>query len=229
MFDRGFWTVFRWRNSPVRLHWSLPLSALLFSRFRFEPAAWLGLLVLVLVHELGHGLLVRRYRLEVASIDLHGLGGECRYLGFPSEWQVSVIAWGGVLAQAVLLPVGFLVAPHIHHPFLATMVTTFAWTNIWMIGFNLLPIPPLDGADAWKLFGLWRQSRRELKSYLSARAAMQKQRGRTAKATSDAGKVLRTIERHDEVPEADLELPDEVAEQVDRAVKRALNEHKERK
>ncbi len=229
MWDRGWWTIFRWKGSPVRLHWSLPLSAALLGKFRFLPALWLGMLVIVLVHEIGHGILVRRYRLEVTSIDLHGFGGECRYEGFPSQWQVSVIAWGGVLGQALLLPLGFLLAPHIGQPFVSEMVATFAWTNLWMIAFNLMPIPPLDGSEAWRLFGLWRDSRRELKTYLRARAALRRQHARPAPVTEDAGKLLRRVEQLDEVPQANLELPDEVAEQIDRAVKRALSEHKEKK
>ncbi len=230
MSDRGWWTIFRWKGSPVRLHWSLPLSWVLLTRFSFVPAAWLGLFVLVLVHELGHATLVRRYRIEVTNIDIHGLGGECRFRGEDvSPWTVSVIAWGGVLAQALLLPVGFLLAPRVGNPFLVVLLSTFAWTNLMMMALNLTPIRPFDGGDAWRLFGLWRESRRELNSYLRARNAMQRQRARTARVTEDAGKLLRRVERLDEVPQADLELPDEVAEQLDRAMKRALAEHKEKK
>ena len=113
MFDRGYWTVMRWRGAPVRVHWSLALSALVLGGVRLDPAGWLGIVLVVLAHEVGHAVLVRRYRLTVESIDLHGLGGECRYSGLAKGWQTAVIAWGGVLAQALLLPVGFWLAPHV--------------------------------------------------------------------------------------------------------------------
>jgi hypothetical protein len=228
MWDRGWWTIFRSRATPVRLHWSLPLSALLVSRFRFEPAIWLGFVVLVLVHELGHAVLVSRYQLEVESIDLHGMGGECRYRGDPSAWQIAVIAWGGVLAQALLLPLGFLLAPTIDQPFLATCIETFGWANVWMIAFNLMPIPPLDGAEAWKAVSIWRSSRREQRTYQKARERLQREKRRVAKVTDDTSRLLREIERHDEVP-SELDLPNDVANQVERAMQRARDDHREQK
>jgi hypothetical protein len=41
------------------------------------------------------------------------------------------------------------------------LAQVFTTTNLWIIGFNLLPIEPLDGARAWPLFPLlWRRLRR---------------------------------------------------------------------
>ncbi len=225
MWDRGWWTIFRWRGAPVRLHWSLAIPWLFFSRFQFVPAIWLGMLLIVLVHELGHAFLVRRYRFEVTSIDLTGLNGECQWTGDPSAWQVSVVAWGGVLAEALLLPLGLLLAPKIEQPFLRDLLLTFGWTNLWMIGFNLIPIPPLDGSRAWRLFPMWWESRRELRDYLKQRAARQ----RRTRAANDTGKLLRKVEQHDQVLPSQLDLPDEVAEQLERAMKRAKDEHNEKK
>jgi hypothetical protein len=71
----GYLTLGRWRTAPERVHWTLPVGALVFGQGRFVPGFWLGFLLLVLIHELGHAVLVRRYRHRVVSIDIHALGG----------------------------------------------------------------------------------------------------------------------------------------------------------
>ena len=58
--------------------------------------------LLILIHEMGHAVLVRRVGLHAVSIDVHGFGGQCRYAGYPDPLQRSIVAWGGVLAQALL-------------------------------------------------------------------------------------------------------------------------------
>jgi Zn-dependent protease len=134
----------------------MPLGALFFTGFRFEPGAWLGFVLIILLHEIGHALLVMRYGLGVTSIDLHAYGGATRWSGAASEHQRSVIAWGGVLAQAALLVVTALVVGVVGPPrtfFGAELVYVFITTNLWLMALNLLPFPPLDGAQAWKLVG----------------------------------------------------------------------------
>lgn len=163
---RGGWlTLGRWRGAPVRVHWTLLVGALVFGQGRFLPGFWLGYFLLVLVHELGHALLVRRFRHRVVSIDVHGLGGACRWSGDATAIERAWIAWGGVLAEAVVLVATYaalaLAGPP-DSPFVAQLSAAFTTTNIWLIGINLIPVPPLDGAEAWKLPGLlarrWRGS-----------------------------------------------------------------------
>ncbi len=154
MFASGYWQIARFRGIPLRVHWSLVLGALLFSGFRIEPAFWLGFVLVVLVHEAGHAALVRMYRQHVLSIDITGFGGLTRWSGATTAMQRSVIAWGGVLAQGVLLVATLAVLALAGPPRtvataeLASVLTT---TNLWIMGLNLLPIPPLDGALAWRL------------------------------------------------------------------------------
>jgi hypothetical protein len=75
MFDSGYYEVGTFRGAPVRLHWSILVGMLVLTRFRFAPGDWLGFLVVVLVHELGHAWLGQRYGLDLVSIDIHGFGG----------------------------------------------------------------------------------------------------------------------------------------------------------
>ena len=156
MFERGYLQIGRIHGIPLRIHWTMPLGALVFSGFAFAPAFWVGFFVVVLVHELGHALLARRYRQHVLSIDITGFGGLTRFAGSATRRQHAVIAWGGVLAQALLLAVTFavvLVAGPPRSWILAQLVAVFTTANLWIIGLNLLPFPPLDGATAWPLVG----------------------------------------------------------------------------
>ena len=159
--NSGWWTIGRWHGTPIRLHWSVALSALLFSRFQFEPAFWAGFVLLILIHEFGHAFLVRRYRLTVLEIAVHGLGGYCAHAPARTREQTAVIAWGGVLAQALALAV-VQIAVTVGGPprseAMWQLYYVFTVTNWLMILINLLPIGPLDGAKAWPLIGmLWRR------------------------------------------------------------------------
>ena len=150
---RGAITLARYRGAPIRIHWSVPVVALLAGGLRFAPGAWLGLVLVVLLHEMGHAFWARRFQMDVTEILIHGLGGHCAYLGTPSPKQRSIVAWGGVLAQALVLLVVFPIS-------LALPATSelqrdlyemLIATNLYIALFNLIPIRPLDGAEAWRL------------------------------------------------------------------------------
>lgn len=160
MFEKGYVRVFSWRGVPVRLHWTLPLGALLFSGGAFAPAFWLGFVVLVLLHELGHAMLVMKLRYRVMAIDITGFGGMCRWSGAATPLERSLIAWGGVLAQLGLLVVSLVLVtalPWLRWGWGAQLFSVFLWTNVYLMGLNLLPFPPLDGANAWRLIPLLRR------------------------------------------------------------------------
>ncbi|HEY6079703.1 MAG TPA: hypothetical protein VIW29_12900 [Polyangiaceae bacterium] len=162
--NQGYWTIAHLRGAPIRLHWTLPLGALAMSRFAFVPAFWLGFALLIAIHELGHALCVLRFGLGLTEIAIHGAGGYCRHQRSGSPLQEAIVAWGGVLAQlalllACVLALQLLGAPTSRH--VAQLVHVFTTTNLLIIGFNLLPIEPLDGAKAWPLIPLlWRRLRR---------------------------------------------------------------------
>jgi Zn-dependent protease len=154
MFDQGYLTLARWRGTPIRAHWSMPLGALVFGGFSFAPAFWVAFFVLVLVHELGHAVLARRYGARVLSVDVTGFGGLCRWSGVVSDYERAKIAWGGVLAQAVLLVAALAVLATLGRPTSvigAQLVSAFVTTNLLIMGLNLLPLRPLDGKEAWLL------------------------------------------------------------------------------
>jgi len=152
-FRDGFLVLGRVWQAPIRIHWSTPLVAFALTSFSFVPGAWLGFLVLVLVHELGHAALVRAFGAHVVSVNATGLGGTCEWYGDVTAKQRAIIAWGGVLAQGALYIVARFAAIILPSwGFIGQLMYSLTVTNILLIAVNLLPIRPLDGAEAWRLF-----------------------------------------------------------------------------
>jgi stage IV sporulation protein FB len=171
MFSGGYYTIGRFKGAPIRIHWTAPLGALFLGRFQFVPGFWIGFFLLVLIHELGHAIVIRYCQERVTGIELHALGGQCRWEGSRlSQLKVSMIAWGGVWAQAVLFVAVQLVLLFVEippDPYVHQFVHALTTANLWMMGFNLLPMRPLDGAEAWPLFRiLWERwkMRRQIRS-----------------------------------------------------------------
>lgn len=170
----GSWTIARPFGVPIRLHWSIPVCALLAGGLRVAPGAWLAYLLLILIHEAGHAFVVRRVGARALALDVLGFGGLCWWEGSVTPIQRACIAWGGVWAQMVVLAVTgacVLLLGMPAHPFAAQMVDVALVSNLWLIGVNLLPIPPLDGKEAWSLFPLLRR-RLALRRAARARAGV---------------------------------------------------------
>lgn len=152
-FRDGFLVLGHVWRAPIRVHWSTPIVAFALTGLSFVPGAWLGFLVLVLVHELGHAAVARACGAHVVSVNAHGLGGTCEWYGDVTAKQRAFIAWGGVLAQAALYVIARfagIVLPS--WGFIGEFMYALTVTNIILIVVNLLPIRPLDGAEAWRLF-----------------------------------------------------------------------------
>lgn len=158
MLTRGYWKIGSFGGAPIRVHWSFPLVAVLLALrapLPLWPAIWAAFFLIILVHELGHAMLVRYFRHRLLAIDVAGYGGLCWYEQTATAYEQVVISWGGVLAQGVLLVLALVIdwaggwvliplwGPELGH--------TLVWTNLLLIGLNLLPLPPLDGAKAWRI------------------------------------------------------------------------------
>lgn len=196
MFKNGFLVIGRYRGAPIRLHWTLPVGAFFFGRFAFVPGFWLAFTLLILFHELGHALMVVLCKQRVLAIDVQGFGGLCTWNGEVTPMQRVAIAWGGVLAQAAILAVAYGVLLLVGRPttsFGADLASAFIFTNITVIGLNLLPIPPLDGAEAWQIIPLLRA---RLARGRAARSVPPKQSAKDARSerVRRAGSRFRVIE-----------------------------------
>ena len=116
-----------------------------------------GLILSILLHELGHAFAGRLFNARVSHIDLTGLGGVAHFeRSLPaSAFARSVIYLAGPAVNLGLwLRLGALVddAAGIGRPMLALPLAVLASANFFLMCFNLLPAYPLDGGhtlDAW--------------------------------------------------------------------------------
>lgn len=218
-FDRGSLVVGRIRGIPVRLHWSIPVMMIFFSRFRFEPVFWATMMFVILVHELGHAWQVRRFGLRVTEVQLDGMGGHCAWSGTATPLQRAWIASGGVIAQLLLLPIAIVIFGfETHYGTWGQVQDGLIWTNLYMAAFNLIPYPPLDGAEAWKLPRLLQQQQR------AKAEKQQRQQRKSANARQQAEK---------ELAERDARVEDGISEdliaQTDALLKDAFSEPSQNK
>jgi stage IV sporulation protein FB len=137
---------------PISLHWSALIGALFFGRA--SVGGVIGFIALVLVHEIGHAVLVRARGLRAIEIVVHAFGGGCHYEpGWGVPFDHAIIAWGGVVAQALLLAISLSVG-RLFTPgpgIFSDILFVFIVPNALMIVLNLLPIQGLDGKLAWEL------------------------------------------------------------------------------
>jgi Zn-dependent protease len=122
-----------------------------------------GLLLSILLHELGHAFAGKLFRAEVSHIELTGLGGIAHFeRSLPrSVLARSVIYLAGPAVNLALwYGLGWLAMQAVYtgSPLLALPFATLASANFFLMCFNLLPAYPLDGGltlDAWlgALFG----------------------------------------------------------------------------
>jgi len=130
-------------------------------------AAVINLLVLftlVTLHELGHTLAARYFKIEVLDITLWFLGGMARIREIPENPKVeAVVALAGpavnFLLAALALP--FLLASGIASmsdiapnatATLAGLLANFILINLFMGASNLLPAFPMDGGRVFRAF-----------------------------------------------------------------------------
>ena len=146
---------------PIRLHWSwaamlLLLMAMLralYAGYAPAPGAWAmaaaaGLLlsISVLLHELGHTLVARRYGLSVSGITLFALGGVAEISdAAASPVRDLLIALAGPLTSLALALLCGAIWWAVDEPPVAVLALHLALTNGVMVLFNLLPGAPLDG------------------------------------------------------------------------------------
>lgn len=195
----GWWTLGRFRGAPIRVHWTILVMMVVWSRFSFAPVFWLGFGLIILIHELGHAAFVLRFRLGLSEIALHGAGGYCRHDLPGTPFQESAVAWGGVLAQlalfgAVKLAVLFLGPPQ--SAALSTLAYVFTEPNLWLAAFNLIPFEPLDGAKAWPMLGMLA---RRFRKQAARHEAQSRQRG-VKRSVQDELRALEKLDTSSETP-----------------------------
>jgi Zn-dependent protease len=151
--------VFRIRGVPVYFHWTvLLILALIVFNVIHNPiasllvfAAYIGVL---LIHEAGHLIAAQLMRCEVISIQIYPIFGITKFEIPWSRLDHCIIAWGGVIAQAVVaIPLIAFVSTFGYTRFepLNAMIAILGFFSMGVAAINLLPFSPLDGATAWAI------------------------------------------------------------------------------
>ena len=135
------------RLGPIQLHWSLLLGAALFCALEPRPLLLLGYAAVLFAHVAGHALAVLGTPLSVSGVMLHGLGGELLGKGEVTPLRRSLVALSGVLGQGALLCAALLAA----HALPDDLSEAFVRRNGILLLLNLIPMRPLDGAQAWRI------------------------------------------------------------------------------
>ena len=153
---RGGWR-FVLLGFPVRVDLSFWLvAALIAARRPLELVLlWVGVVfVSILVHELGHAVVARRYGMR-PRIDLYSMGGltsfdASRRLTPRRSIALSLAgpAFGFALAGLVLAGERFL--PPDTHYYARVVVGDLEWVNFGWGLVNLLPVLPLDGGSVMR-------------------------------------------------------------------------------
>ena len=109
----------------------------------------------VVLHELGHALAARRYGVPTRDITLLPIGGVARLERMPEDpRQELVIALAGPAVTALIVAAIYLVfrvggatsvSPDDFQRPGAALLAQLLWSNLWILGFNLLPAFPMDG------------------------------------------------------------------------------------
>jgi Zn-dependent protease/CBS domain-containing protein len=181
LFGRGF-KLFSLFGFPIRidLSWFLiafliawSLAAGLFpayypqlSRGTYWAMGVIGALALfacVVLHELGHALMARRYGIQMKGITLFVFGGVAEMSDEPpSAGAEFAVAVAGPVVSIVLAGLFYLVAMVVEPVAAYGVVAYLAWINAILVAFNLVPAFPLDGGRVlravlwhWKQNLLW--------------------------------------------------------------------------
>ncbi|MCK9523120.1 MAG: site-2 protease family protein [Proteobacteria bacterium] len=156
------WKIFSLVGIPVRLHFSMLIIPLLTFTLDFGPvpfwlSLFLGLALAVLLfgsvvlHELGHALMGRRFGVHTADIILTPIGGIARMSHIPETARPEIaIALAGP-ATSLLIALSAFGLSHLALPLPVLnaiwmeVLVLLAQLNLMLALFNLLPAFPMDG------------------------------------------------------------------------------------
>jgi Zn-dependent protease len=120
-----------------------------------------ALYVSVLVHEIAHVVVARAYRMRVASVTLHLLGGETLIEGESrTPGQELATSVSGPVASLVIALVAFAVSGAVAPGTASDVIWSVAAVNLAVAVFNMLPGLPLDGGRVFKAI-IWQVTGRE--------------------------------------------------------------------
>jgi len=178
--ETNYWQLGTWRRVPVSMHWTVLIAFAWLYLFFFDllatAIASVAFFALLVAHELGHVVVLRRRKIAVASVELFGIHGRTSHAWASAADEIR-IAWGGVGAQMVVLlsalGIGYLLEPvTIPIVWIIAGPILFVLTklNIFLMLIALLPIGPFDGHAAWAVIP---RLRKAIRGRRAPRAAAQ--------------------------------------------------------
>ncbi len=149
MNSTGSLKLGRFFGIPIQAHWSMAMIAIFFGvnltaalGVAAGVAATLAFFASIIIHELGHALVARRYGIETESIDLWVLGGVARLdREAPTAKADGMIAVAGPAASLALGLMSLAIAFALR----SNLMAWIAFINLVLAVFNMLPGAPLDG------------------------------------------------------------------------------------
>lgn len=163
MFDYNKNILFslKLKSVKVNLHVSaLGMLLLSFSRsgsLAHALFSFMGFLLVVSIHELGHAFFVRYFNHKVYSVVLIFMGGVCIHEPLYDRDKNFWVSAGGIIFQLILLIFALAVVGiernfylGLNPPIWFFLTSVLIEYNLIIIIFNLLPIPGFDGS---KIFG----------------------------------------------------------------------------
>jgi Zn-dependent protease/CBS domain-containing protein len=125
----------------------------------------LAVFSMVILHELSHALVARRYGIQTKDITLLPIGGVARLDRMPDKpFHELVVALAGPLSNVVIAAVLFVVLRAMHHatwndmvaPSRAPFLAQLLFVNLSLAVFNMIPAFPMDGGRAVRaLLSMW--------------------------------------------------------------------------
>ncbi|MFO0951085.1 MAG: site-2 protease family protein [Isosphaeraceae bacterium] len=186
------WKIGRVAGIPIYVHWTflILLGWVLIEQFARQQSILLALTGVafaialfgcVVLHELGHALMARRFGVGTTDITLLPIGGLARLQRIPEKpSQELLVALAGpavnVFIVAVLLLAGVRYPAGLNNP--RQLVEPAFWSNLLLVNtllvaFNLLPAFPMDGGRVFR-----------------ALLAMRMDYARATRAAASVGQVL---------------------------------------
>lgn len=162
---RWSWKIGRLAGINIYMHatFLLLIAFILFVNYsdgRNFDASLAGVLFVLIIfacivmHEMGHALMARKFGVRTRDIILLPIGGVARLEGMPKKpSEELLVAVAGPLVNVVIAStlLGILLAAGVRQQW-----ADFRWVgggfveelmvvNVWLVGFNLLPAFPMDG------------------------------------------------------------------------------------
>ncbi|HEY3972803.1 MAG TPA: M50 family metallopeptidase [Candidatus Sulfotelmatobacter sp.] len=161
--------LFRFSGIDVFLHWSWFLVAAYeiqtrkgsYSSVMWNVLEYVGLFLIVMLHEFGHALACRQVGGRADTIVLWPLGGVA-YVDPPQRpgatlWSIAA----GPLVNVVLFPVLLVIYSMSQSmgwatsmPDIDRLLHSILWIDVGLLIFNILPVYPLDGGQIFRSL-LW--------------------------------------------------------------------------